>query len=76
MSQNPPTTASAIDAASVDAAITRRLSARAFLPTPVPRATLEHILQVASRAPSGTNTQPWQVYVLQGTSRDALADKV
>ena len=75
MSQNPPTTASAIDAASVDAAITRRLSARAFLPTPVPRATLEHILQVASRAPSGTNTQPWKVYVLQGASRDSLVQQ-
>jgi acyl-CoA thioester hydrolase len=30
------------------------------------------ILQVASRAPSGTNTQPWKVYVLQGASRDSL----
>jgi len=65
-----------IDAASVDAAITSRMSARAFLPQAVPRATLEHILQVASRAPSGTNTQPWKVYVLQGASRDSLVDKV
>jgi len=66
----------AIDAASVDAAITSRMSARAFLPQAVPRATIEHILQVASRAPSGTNTQPWKVYVLQGASRDSLVDKV
>lgn len=65
-----------IDAASVDAAITSRMSARAFLPQAVPRSTLEHILQVASRAPSGTNTQPWKVYVLQGASRDTLVDKV
>ncbi|MGC4365947.1 nitroreductase [Hydrogenophaga sp. R2] len=65
-----------IDAASVDAAITSRMSARAFLPQAVPRATIEHILQVASRAPSGTNTQPWKVYVLQGASRDSLVDKV
>ena len=75
MSQNPPAAAPVIDAASVDAAITSRLSARAFLPTPVPRATLEHLLEVASRAPSGTNTQPWKVYVLQGASRDSLVDK-
>jgi nitroreductase len=75
MSQNPPAAAPVIDAASVDAAITSRLSARAFLPQPVPRATLEHILQVASRAPSGTNTQPWKVYVLQGASRDSLVEK-
>ncbi len=52
--------------AAVDAAITSRRSLRAFLPTPVPRGTIEEILQVASRAPSGTNTQPWKVYVLTG----------
>ncbi|MFP8777396.1 nitroreductase [Hydrogenophaga sp. RWCD_12] len=75
MSQNPPAAAPVIDAASVDAAITTRLSARAFLPKAVPRETIEHILQVASRAPSGTNTQPWKVYVLQGASRDSLVDK-
>ena len=74
MSHNP--TASVIDPVSVDAAITSRMSARAFLPQAVPRATLEHLLQVASRAPSGTNTQPWKVYVLQGQSRSALVDKV
>ena len=68
--------AAVIDAASVDAAITSRMSARAFLPQAVPRSTLEHILQVASRAPSGTNTQPWKVYVLQGASRDTRVDKV
>lgn len=76
MTPNPPGATQAIDAASVDAAIQSRLSARAFLPTPVSRDTLEHILQVAARAPSGTNTQPWKVYVLQGPSRDRLVDKV
>jgi nitroreductase len=60
----------------VDAAITSRMSARAFTQQPVPRALLEQILEVASRAPSGTNTQPWKVYVLQGASRDSLVDKV
>ena len=52
--------------AAAEAAITSRRSVRAFLPTPVPRATVERILGVASRAPSGTNTQPWKVYVLTG----------
>jgi len=65
-----------IDAAAVDAAITSRMSARAFTPQPVPRELLEHLMEVASRAPSGTNTQPWKVYVLQGASRDALVAKV
>jgi nitroreductase len=60
----------------VDAAITTRRSLRAFLPTPVPRETVEHILAVASRAPSGTNTQPWKVYVLTGKSKTALSDKI
>ncbi|MGE0098468.1 MAG: nitroreductase [Hydrogenophaga sp.] len=76
MTLNPQAAAAAIDGASVDAAITSRMSVRAFLPKPVPRATIEHLLTLASRAPSGTNTQPWKVYVLQGASRDALVGKV
>ena len=64
------------DPASVDAAIERRYSVRAFLPTPVPRPLIEDILRVASRAPSGTNAQPWKVYVLQGAVRDELVRQV
>ncbi len=61
---------------SVDDAITSRMSTRAFTPQAVPRALITELLRVASRAPSGTNTQPWKVYVLQGASRDTLVDKV
>jgi nitroreductase len=65
------------DAGSVDAAIESRFSCRAFLrDKPVPREAIADMLGVARRAPSGTNCQPWKVYVLQGASRDALADKV
>jgi nitroreductase len=60
----------------VDQAITSRMSVRAFLPDAVPRETLMQVLNVASRAPSGVNTQPWKVYVLQGATRDALVSKV
>ena len=60
----------------VDAAISSRMSARAFTAQPVPRQTLNELLQVASRSPSGTNTQPWKVYVLQGSSRNTLCEKV
>ena len=60
----------------VDEAITSRMSVRAFLPRPVDKAVVQHLLTQASRAPSGTNTQPWKVYVLQGGSRDSLVDKV
>ena len=62
--------------AAIDAAITSRASVRAFTQQAVPRDMLQDILQVASRAPSGTNTQPWKVYVLQGQSRQTLVDKV
>ncbi len=62
--------------AAVDAAITSRRSVRAFLPTPVPRATVEQILAVASRAPSGVNTQPWKVTVLTGAAKDALSRRI
>ncbi|MBI5274971.1 MAG: nitroreductase [Burkholderiales bacterium] len=60
-----------------DEAITSRFSCRAFLrDREVPRATIEDILRVASRAPSGTNHQPWKVYVLGGAARDGLSKKV
>jgi nitroreductase len=60
----------------VDHAIRTRQSVRAFLPTPVPRATIEEILDIASRAPSGTNTQPWKVTVLTGAARQRLTDAI
>jgi nitroreductase len=60
----------------VEQAIESRQSTRQFLPTAVPRATIARLLEVASRAPSGTNTQPWKAYVLQGASKDALVAKV
>jgi nitroreductase len=62
--------------AAVDAAITSRRAVRAFLPTPVPRQTVEDILAVASRAPSGVNTQPWKVTVLTGDAKANLSRKV
>ena len=72
MTSNPPT----VHANAVDDAITSRRSLRAFLPTAVPRETIEDILRVASRAPSGTNTQPWNVYVLSGASKTELSRKI
>jgi len=57
----------------VEDAIAQRRSVRAFKPDPVPRATVERILQVAARAPSGTNMQPWKVHVLTGVAKDRLS---
>ena len=60
----------------VDDAIQARMSARAFTSKMPSRELVQHILQVASRAPSGTNTQPWKVYVLEGNMLTELCDKV
>ncbi len=59
-----------------DRVIAGRVSTRAFLPTPIPRATIESILDVASRAPSGTNMQPWRGHVVVGEERRRLCDAV
>ena len=64
------------ETAAVDAAITTRQSMRAYLPTPVSKGTVAEILRVASRAPSGTNTQPWQVHVLMGAARQRVSDRI
>ncbi|MFG1346726.1 nitroreductase [Xanthobacter autotrophicus DSM 431] len=53
-------------------AIAGRRSIRSFLPREVPRATVEAILEVAARAPSGSNIQPWKVTVLTGAPLAAL----
>jgi nitroreductase len=60
----------------VDHAITSRHSVRAFLNQPVEQQLIKDILSVASRAPSGTNTQPWKVYVVTGQKRDEMVKRV
>lgn len=60
----------------VDHAMATRQSVRAFLPAPVPRKTVEEILQLSARAPSGTNTQPWKATVLTGAARQRLSDAI
>jgi len=59
----------------VEAVRTRR-SVRGFIPREVPRSVIEEILALASRAPSGSNNQPWRIYVVSGHARDALVKKV
>jgi len=63
-------------APTVSRAIETRRSLRAFLPETPSRETLEKLITTASRAPSGTNMQPWQVYVVQGETREKLIKKV
>ncbi len=60
----------------VDHVMSRRRSVRAFLPARVSDDTVDDILRVAARAPSGTNTQPWRVHVLTGATLARLVDSV
>ncbi len=56
----------------VEWAITTRRSVRGFIDEPVPRAIVERLLEIASRAPSGSNIQPWKVHVLMGAALERL----
>lgn len=60
----------------VDDAIRTRRSIRAFKPDPVPREVLDDLMEIARRAPSGTNIQPWHVHVVMGEMRNKLVDAV
>lgn len=53
-------------------AVASRYSCRAFLPTPIPEATVRDIVARAARAPSAGNMQPWRVYALAGERVEAL----
>lgn len=57
----------------VDEAIVSRRSVRAFLPRAVDEQVVRDILRVAARAPSGTNMQPWKVYVVSGEKKAQLS---
>ena len=63
-------------AIAVEDAIRTRRSVRAFLPTPIDRATVEGLLALSSRAPSGTNIQPWKVRAVAGEARDRLVHAI
>lgn len=49
---------------------------RRFLPREVPDTQIREILTVAARAPSGTNTQPWKVYVVRGAKKEAMSEAI
>ena len=58
-------------------ALASRRAVRAFRPDqPVERHVVEQILELAARAPSGTNTQPWKVWVVAGAARDKLCARL
>ena len=47
-------------------AVKSRRAVRGFTDEPVPRTVLERVLSAAAWAPSGSDIQPWNVYVLTG----------
>lgn len=57
-------------------AITGRHSTRSFLETPVSKEVVADVLRVASRAPSGSNMQPWCVYVLREKPLAAVTESL
>lgn len=63
-------------AVTVHDAVTGRRSVRRFLHTPVSEQVVSDILTGASRAPSGTNMQPWQVHVVLGAAREQMTQVV
>lgn len=46
--------------------IRKRKSIRSYTKEPVPRETIQKILEIAVRSPSAMNTQPWQFYIVAG----------
>ena len=56
----------------LETALKDRKSIRVFKPDPVSRAQVEKLLSLAALSPSGTNVQPWNVYVAMGPARERL----
>lgn len=52
-----------------------RRSVRGYKPDPVPRAVIEEIIEVAKRAPSSMNTQPWHVHALTGAPLERVRQR-
>ena len=59
----------------VKTALSKRKSTRAFLNKEVSIETINKIIEQSKTAPSGVNTQPWEVAVLTGESKDKLCNK-
>lgn len=72
----PPPLSPQLLSQTVDWAITSRRSIRAFLPTPVPRADIEAILNVARFCATGVNMQPWRVHVVTGEMKACLTKAI
>jgi len=55
-----------------DDVVRGRRSIRGYLKKPVPKALIREILEIAMRAPTSLNTQPWNFYVVAGEVLDKI----
>jgi len=60
----------------VKQALSERKSTRSFLDKEVPIEIVNAIIEQAKTAPSGVNTQPWQIAVITGNSKTTLCNKL
>ena len=58
----------------IDDLLAARFSCRAFLPKPVPRATIERILLAAQKTASWCNSQPWRLEITSGEETRKFRD--
>lgn len=58
--------------ATFDDVVVGRRSIRGYKPDPVPKAVIREVLELAMRAPSSLNTQPWNFYVVAGAPLDRI----
>ncbi len=65
---------SANSALTFDDVVLGRRSIRGFSPTPVPKTLIKEIIELAMRAPSSLNTQPWNFYVVAGDPLDRIRE--
>ena len=56
--------------------IRQRQSVRAYLDKAVTNDQIQQILETARWAPSGVNTQPWQVIIVRGQTKQAITDRL
>lgn len=55
-----------------DDVVLGRRSTRGYKPDPVPKALIREVIEMAMRAPSSLNTQPWNFYVIAGAPLDRI----
>lgn len=55
-----------------DEVVRGRRSIRGYKPIPVPKEVIREVIEMAMRAPSSMNTQPWHFYVITGDALDKI----